>query len=206
MYEQSLMIEGCFFFFTSICWRGRGESFSLLTWTSEFNMFYLRVEFRTWQLVFFQWVRWGNLRLPVQVGFFNRVVESGEFNRITLLPVWNLWFRIFWTFQNKLPATFVYQENAATLFCREAPATSVQRWEGDDWIFHCWMNLSINLFFAAVNSKRLFYKHLPRSSAPGKVACRLKKIILKNIMWFWWSTHPVARLHSHHRITNFHNE
>lgn len=77
MYEQSLMIEGCFFFFTSICWRGRGESFSLLTWTSEFNMFYLRVEFRTWQLVFFQWVRWGNLRLPVQVGFFNRVVESG---------------------------------------------------------------------------------------------------------------------------------
>lgn len=70
MYEQSLMIEGCFFFFTSICWRGRGESFSLLTWTSEFNMFYLRVEFRTWQLVFFQWVRWGNLRLPVQVGFF----------------------------------------------------------------------------------------------------------------------------------------
>lgn len=171
MYEQSLMIEGCFFFFTSICWRGRGESFSLLTWTSEFNMFYLRVEFRTWQLVFFQWVRWGNLRLPVQVGFFNRVVESGEFNRITLLPVWNLWFRIFCTFQNKLPATLVVQENAATLFCREAPATSVQRWEGDDWIFHCWMNLSINLFFAAVNSKRLFYKHLPRSSAPGKVAC-----------------------------------
>lgn len=134
--------------------------------------------------------------------FFNRVVESGGFNWITLLPVWNLWFRIFCTFQNKLPATFVYQENAATLFCREAPATSVQRWEGDDWIFHCWMNLSINLFFAAVNSKRLFYKHLPRSSAPGKVACGFKIKTLKNIMWFWWSRLIWfgTELHSHHQI------